>query len=88
MSIIGKPLNGLYVYKDKGYYNSDDEVLYFENGQRFICMVTVIVSLSCRRPDYGGCRWNGAVYTWPLQEDRVCGFSFTESQRGNYSTLN
>ena len=35
VSIIGKPLNGLYVYKDKGYYNSDDEVPFiFENGQK------------------------------------------------------
>ena len=35
LNIIGKPLNGIYVYNDQGYYNSQDEVpLYYVNGRR------------------------------------------------------
>lgn len=35
LSIIGKPLNGIYVFKDKGIYDSQDEVPYmFEDGRK------------------------------------------------------
>ena len=35
LSVIGKALNGIYVYKDKGYYNSESEIpSYYLNGTR------------------------------------------------------
>ena len=37
LSIIGKALNGIYVYKDNGYYNSQSEVpSYYSNGMKMI----------------------------------------------------
>ena len=36
ISVIGKPLNGIYVFNDKGYYQHDDEVSYsfLANGRK------------------------------------------------------
>lgn len=35
LSVIGKPLNGIYVYRDGGIYNSQDEVpTYYLNGRK------------------------------------------------------
>lgn len=92
VSIIGKPLNGLYVYKDKGYYNSDDEVPFiFENGQKIY-----LHGNGYRQFYRAGDRimvdvdGNGAVYTsWPLQEDRVyAGSPLPKASGGIISTLN
>lgn len=34
LSVIGKPLNGIYVYDDRGFYSGQDEIpLYYENGR-------------------------------------------------------
>lgn len=91
ISIIGKPLNGLYVYKDKGYYNSDDEVPYiYEDGRKIY-----LHGNGYRQYFRAGDRimvdvdGNGSVYTsWPLQEDRVyAGSPLPKASGGIVSTL-
>ena len=77
LNIIGKPLNGIYVFNDKGYYNSQDEVpLYYVNGRRkyLSSLGNQIYSPGDRRiQDVDG---NGQVATIiPLLEDRVYGGS-------------
>ncbi|MFR4037733.1 MAG: hypothetical protein ACLTZT_08020 [Butyricimonas faecalis] len=77
LNIIGKPLNGIYVFNDQGYYNSQDEVpLYYVNGRRkyLSSLGNQIYSPGDRRiQDVDG---NGQVATIiPLLEDRVYGGS-------------
>lgn len=77
LNIIGKPLNGIYVYNDQGYYNSQDEVpLYYVNDRRkyLSSLGNQIYTPGDRRiQDVDG---NGQVATMvPLLEDRVYGGS-------------
>lgn len=92
VSVIGKPLNGLYVYKDKGYYNSDEEVPYiYEDGRKIY-----LRGDSYRQYYRAGDRilmdmdGNGSVATsWPLLEDRVyAGSPLPKASGGIISTLN
>ena len=77
LNIIGKPLNGIYVYNDQGYYNSRDEIpsYYIDGKQRYLSPLgNQIYTPGDRRiQDVDG---NGRIATSvPLLEDRVYGGS-------------
>ena len=74
LSVIGKPLNGIYTYKDNGFYDDDNEVpYYFLNGRK-----TYLFGNNVQRFYRAGDRiiydadGNGQINTLqPLQDDRV-----------------
>ena len=74
LSVIGKPLNGIYTYKDNGFYDDDNEVpYYFLNGRK-----TYLFGNNTQRFYRAGDRiiydadGNGQINTLqPLQDDRV-----------------
>lgn len=72
VSVIGRPLNGLYVYQDRGFYNDASQVpFYYDNGKK----VYYGTNNQFYRPgdrvlsDVDG---NGTIGTnYPLYDDRV-----------------
>lgn len=89
INVIGKPLNGIYVFQDKGYYNSLDEIpYYYENGKKKY----LGTSSQFYRPgdrvivDVDG---NGRIYTnRPLYDDQVyAGSPLPTIQGGIVSSL-
>lgn len=78
LSVIGKPLNGIYVYKDNGYYDSESGIpCYYSNGRKMYLYGSEISQFY--RPgdrlivDVDG---NGQVNVQlPTQDDRVYGGS-------------
>ncbi|MCC8173220.1 MAG: SusC/RagA family TonB-linked outer membrane protein, partial [Odoribacter sp.] len=89
LSVIGKPLNGIYALKDDGYYNSDSEIPYRYDGG-------ILTPLGAyNRPYRAGDRiirdvdGNGRIrVSLPLEDDRVyCGSPLPIIQGGITNNL-
>ncbi|MCC8173017.1 MAG: SusC/RagA family TonB-linked outer membrane protein, partial [Odoribacter sp.] len=86
LSIIGKPLNGIYVLDVNGYYNSQDEVPYFYDGDRKTYLGN---NNRFARPgdrvirDVDG---NGRINVLlPLEDDRIYGGSPLPKAQGGFT---